>query len=184
MFVGVAGFEPATSCSQSRRDNRATLHPEKGGKNNQKCIPAGRKCKKKPERSLYFSPNSIGSTHVAQALLFLLPNKLGQGIARSAIGHPMGGNSPQALDPLTWLRPFFSCSQTSLGRGIARSAIGHPMDPLTWLRPFFSCSQKQSTGPGSTHVAQALLFLLPSKLGQESPQKTQDSNAVRACGLR
>ena len=29
LFVGVAGFEPATSCSQSRRDNRATLHPEK-----------------------------------------------------------------------------------------------------------------------------------------------------------
>ena len=28
-FVGVAGFEPATSCSQSRRDNRATLHPER-----------------------------------------------------------------------------------------------------------------------------------------------------------
>jgi hypothetical protein len=28
-FVGVAGFEPATSCSQSRRDNRATLHPVK-----------------------------------------------------------------------------------------------------------------------------------------------------------
>ncbi len=27
-MVGVAGFEPATSCSQSRRDNRATLHPE------------------------------------------------------------------------------------------------------------------------------------------------------------
>ena len=27
--VGVAGFEPAASCSQSRRDNRATLHPEK-----------------------------------------------------------------------------------------------------------------------------------------------------------
>ena len=27
--VGVAGFEPATSCSQSRRDNRATLHPVK-----------------------------------------------------------------------------------------------------------------------------------------------------------
>ncbi len=25
----MAGFEPATSCSQSRRDNRATLHPEK-----------------------------------------------------------------------------------------------------------------------------------------------------------
>ena len=29
VIVGVAGFEPATSCSQSRRDNRATLHPEK-----------------------------------------------------------------------------------------------------------------------------------------------------------
>ena len=29
IFVGVAGFEPATSCSQSRRDDRATLHPEK-----------------------------------------------------------------------------------------------------------------------------------------------------------
>ncbi len=28
-FVGVAGFEPAASCSQSRRDNRATLHPDK-----------------------------------------------------------------------------------------------------------------------------------------------------------
>ena len=28
-FVGVAGFEPATSCSQSRRDNRATLYPER-----------------------------------------------------------------------------------------------------------------------------------------------------------
>ena len=27
MKVGVAGFEPAASCSQSRRDNRATLHP-------------------------------------------------------------------------------------------------------------------------------------------------------------
>ena len=26
--VGVAGFEPAASCSQSRRDNRATLHHE------------------------------------------------------------------------------------------------------------------------------------------------------------
>gem|GEM_PF-4870417 len=28
VIVGVAGFEPAASCSQSRRDNRATLHPE------------------------------------------------------------------------------------------------------------------------------------------------------------
>ena len=27
-MVGVAGFEPATSASQTRRDNRATLHPE------------------------------------------------------------------------------------------------------------------------------------------------------------
>ncbi len=27
LAVGVAGFEPATSCSQSRRDDRATLHP-------------------------------------------------------------------------------------------------------------------------------------------------------------
>ena len=33
LFVGVAGFEPATSCSQSRRDNRATLHPENSFKN-------------------------------------------------------------------------------------------------------------------------------------------------------
>jgi hypothetical protein len=30
--VGVAGFEPAASCSQSRRDNRATLHPEASAK--------------------------------------------------------------------------------------------------------------------------------------------------------
>ena len=30
LFVGVAGFEPATSASQTRRDNRATLHPENG----------------------------------------------------------------------------------------------------------------------------------------------------------
>ena len=28
-FVGVAGFEPAASTSQTWRDNRATLHPEK-----------------------------------------------------------------------------------------------------------------------------------------------------------
>ena len=33
-FVGVAGFEPAASCSQSRRDNRATLHPEIAYANN------------------------------------------------------------------------------------------------------------------------------------------------------
>jgi hypothetical protein len=26
--VGAAGLEPATSCSQSRRDNRTTLRPE------------------------------------------------------------------------------------------------------------------------------------------------------------
>ncbi len=30
--VGVAGCEPAASCSQSRRDNRATLHPVAGRK--------------------------------------------------------------------------------------------------------------------------------------------------------
>ncbi len=29
-LVGVAGFEPATSASQTRRDNRATLHPDFG----------------------------------------------------------------------------------------------------------------------------------------------------------
>ena len=29
--VGVAGFEPATSWSQTKRDDRATLHPEKSG---------------------------------------------------------------------------------------------------------------------------------------------------------
>ena len=34
LLVGVAGFEPAASCSQSRRDNRATLHPESGCKYN------------------------------------------------------------------------------------------------------------------------------------------------------
>ena len=27
-LVGVAGFEPTTSWSQTRRDNRTTLHPE------------------------------------------------------------------------------------------------------------------------------------------------------------
>jgi hypothetical protein len=27
-LVGVAGFEPATSSSQTRRDDRATLHPD------------------------------------------------------------------------------------------------------------------------------------------------------------
>jgi hypothetical protein len=32
----VAGFEPAASCSQSRRDNRATLHPESGCKDRNK----------------------------------------------------------------------------------------------------------------------------------------------------
>ena len=35
LSVGVAGFEPATSCSQSRRDNRATLHP---GLSVKKCL--------------------------------------------------------------------------------------------------------------------------------------------------
>ena len=36
--VGVAGFEPATSCSQSRRDNRATLYPEKLTHKNRKLL--------------------------------------------------------------------------------------------------------------------------------------------------
>ena len=30
LIVGVAGFEPATSCSQSRRASRATLYPDFG----------------------------------------------------------------------------------------------------------------------------------------------------------
>ena len=30
VFVGMARFELATSWSQTRRDNRATLHPERG----------------------------------------------------------------------------------------------------------------------------------------------------------
>ncbi|GAT87041.1 hypothetical protein CVCC1112_1700 [Paenarthrobacter nicotinovorans] len=29
--VGVTGFEPATSCSQSRRSSQAELHPERTG---------------------------------------------------------------------------------------------------------------------------------------------------------
>ncbi len=28
LLVGVPGFEPGTSCSQSRRANRTALHPE------------------------------------------------------------------------------------------------------------------------------------------------------------
>ena len=118
VFVGVAGFEPATSCSQSRRDNRATLHPEKGGKNNQKCMRnmANVNGQRKPGYSVYSAKHSIAFTRVTQLPLFLLPSKLGQGIARSAIGHPVGGRSPQVLDPLAWLRCLFSCSQASLGR--------------------------------------------------------------------
>ena len=80
VFVGVAGFEPATSCSQSRRDNRATLHPDKGGKNNQKCMrnTANVNGQRKPEHSVYSAQHFMASTRVAQAPLFLLPNKLGQ----------------------------------------------------------------------------------------------------------
>ena len=80
VFVGVAGFEPATSCSQSRRDNRATLHPDKGGKNNQKCMrnTANVNGQRKHEHSVSYAQHSMSSTHVAQALLFLLPSKLGQ----------------------------------------------------------------------------------------------------------
>ena len=36
--VGVAGFEPATSSSQTRRDDRATLHPELYYNSQQICI--------------------------------------------------------------------------------------------------------------------------------------------------
>ena len=40
-IVGVAGFEPATSCSQSRRDDRATLHPETIFQNFNRCAKIG-----------------------------------------------------------------------------------------------------------------------------------------------
>ena len=43
--VGVAGFEPATSCSQSRRDNRATLYPEKMVCKNRKLLQPQTKSK-------------------------------------------------------------------------------------------------------------------------------------------
>ncbi len=36
--VGVAGFEPATSCSQSRRANRTTLYPVKQYKSGERGI--------------------------------------------------------------------------------------------------------------------------------------------------
>ena len=29
LMVGMTGFEPVLFCSQSRRDNQATLHPER-----------------------------------------------------------------------------------------------------------------------------------------------------------
>ncbi len=92
VFVGVAGFEPATSCSQSRRDNRATLHPEEGGKNNQKCMR--------------------------------IP-----------------------LDPLSWLRLFFSCSQASLGRGLPDLRSGIPRVDAVH-RPWI-----HSRGPGFSFPA-------------------------------
>lgn len=50
--VGVAGFEPAASCSQSRRDDRATLHPEKGVKYNQFL----KRIEKKLAESVGFEP--------------------------------------------------------------------------------------------------------------------------------
>ena len=37
--VGVAGFEPATSWSQTRRDNRATLHPAAESKGFEPLVP-------------------------------------------------------------------------------------------------------------------------------------------------
>ena len=72
-FVGIAGFEPATSCSQSRRDNRTTLHPEfllwrrKGDSN-----------PRYPNRVRQFSKLLVSATHpslrdqfrVAKVLIF------------------------------------------------------------------------------------------------------------------
>ena len=55
--VGIAGFEPATSCSQSRRDNRTTLYPEYV-KNEQKNCGQGR--------------NRTGDTRLFRPLLYLL----------------------------------------------------------------------------------------------------------------
>ncbi len=89
VFVGVAGFEPATSCSQSRRDNRATLHPDKGGKNNQKCMrnTANVNGQRKPELCTPFCvlrttfPWHPLTWLRPSGFLFLLPNKLGKGIA-------------------------------------------------------------------------------------------------------
>jgi hypothetical protein len=48
VFVGAARFELATSCSQSRRDNRATLRPE----NSSRC----KKSKKLREGKQNFTP--------------------------------------------------------------------------------------------------------------------------------
>jgi hypothetical protein len=76
VFVGVAGFEPATSCSQSRRDNRATLHPEEGGKNNQKCMRnlPNVKAQRKPENSVY-SPKHPMTFNALARVNFFLPKQ-------------------------------------------------------------------------------------------------------------
>ena len=50
LFVGVAGFEPAASCSQSRRDNRATLHPVQYKISKYKCPPLPKLWRAKAER--------------------------------------------------------------------------------------------------------------------------------------
>ena len=44
-FVGVPGFEPGTSCSQSRRANRTALHPERCSKSGAKVVQVERSTK-------------------------------------------------------------------------------------------------------------------------------------------
>ncbi len=62
--VGVAGFEPAASCSQSRRDNRATLHPE------------GKKAESKGFEPLVQFPIRMFSKHVLTATQATLQNPI------------------------------------------------------------------------------------------------------------
>ncbi len=59
--VGMAGFEPATSCSQSRRDNRTTLHPVLS----QNCFlrRRGDSNPRYPNRVRQFSKLLVSATH-------------------------------------------------------------------------------------------------------------------------
>ncbi len=81
-FVGVAGFEPAASCSQSRRDNRATLHPVaflfvdiicglphfQSGRDNQATLhPKTKKAESKGFEPLVQFPIRMFSKHVLSA---------------------------------------------------------------------------------------------------------------------